>query len=116
MDRSGMAECHETDPMLMIDPPPAFFMPGTTHCAAKNWCRRFTARRWSQYAGVTSSNRWRSSFAALFTSTDTGPDCFSISAKFARNESTLVRSHGRNRTPFRSEEHTSELQSQFHLV
>ncbi len=43
-------------------------------------CRRFTASRCSQYAGVTSSNLCRSSFAALFTSTDTGPALASISA------------------------------------
>jgi hypothetical protein len=38
-----------------MDPPPACFMPGITACAAKNWWRRFTAMRSSQYCAVTDS-------------------------------------------------------------
>jgi hypothetical protein len=77
-----MAECQETEPRLMIEPPPAFFMPAVTNCEPKKMCRRFTASRCSQYTGVTSSNLCRSSFAALFTSTDTGPSlCFDVSER-----------------------------------
>ena len=58
----------------MIEPPPAAAISGATACAAKNWCRRFTAKRSSQYSGVTRSIVWRSSWAALLTSTRIGPE------------------------------------------
>ena len=45
-----------TEPKLMIELPPAAFIMGYTACAAKNWWRRFTAMRSSQYSGVTVSN------------------------------------------------------------
>ena len=55
-------------------PPPADFMSGSTAWAAKNWCLRFTAMRWSKYSGVTLSVACRSSCAALLTSTVIGPN------------------------------------------
>jgi len=56
-----------------MEPPPAAAIAGTTACAAKNWWRRFTAKRSSQYSGVTASIAWRSSCAALLTRTRTAP-------------------------------------------
>ena len=47
--------------MLTMAPPPSPRMSSTTACEQKNWCRRFTAMRSSQYSGVTSSSLWRSS-------------------------------------------------------
>ena len=73
-------------------PPPAAFMSGSTAWAAKNWWRRFTATRLSQYSGVTSSVRWRSSWAALFTSTVIGPMTSRTVAIAARRAAMSVRS------------------------
>ncbi len=39
---------HEVEPRLMMAPPLAAIMSGSTVWAAKNWCFRFTAMRWSQ--------------------------------------------------------------------
>jgi hypothetical protein len=52
---------HDVEPKLMIEPPPAAAISGATAWAAKNWWRRFTANRSSQYSGVTLSIVWRSS-------------------------------------------------------
>src|SRR5262247_3071329 len=46
---------HEVEPRLMMDPPPAAAIAGATAWAAKNWWRTFTAKRSSQYSGVTLS-------------------------------------------------------------
>ena len=68
----------EIEPKLTMAPPPAAIMSGSTACAAKNWCFRFTANRSSQYSGVTSSVVWRSSWAALLIEhadrAERGPD------------------------------------------
>ena len=48
---------HDVEPKLTIEPPPASAMAGATACAAKNWWRRFTAKRSSQYSGVTRLDR-----------------------------------------------------------
>ena len=61
----------------MIEPPPARFMPGATACAVKKCGRRLTAWLLSQNSGVTSSTAWRSSSAALLTSTVMSP-CASL--------------------------------------
>ena len=52
----AMPRIHDTEPRLMMDPPPARIMPGATACAAKKWCRKLTARLSSQYPCVTSAN------------------------------------------------------------
>ena len=57
-----------------MEPPPAAAIAGATAWAAKNWWRRLTAKRSSQYSGVTLSIAWRSSWAALLTSTRIGPE------------------------------------------
>ena len=49
--------------------------------------------RLSQYAGVTFSMSWRSSFAALFSRMSTPPASSSMRAKTAFSSSILVRSH-----------------------
>ena len=85
---------HEFDPMLMIEPPPASIMPGTTAWMAKNMCRKLVAKRSSQYSGVTSSQPWRSSRAALLTSTVGAPMRSAIRAKAARSWSMSRRSQG----------------------
>ena len=66
-----------------IEPPPAFLMPGTTDWMAKYWWRRLTAMRSSQNSGVTSSSLWRSSRAALLTSTVMVPSSAAVSAMTA---------------------------------
>ncbi len=76
----------------MMAPPPDAFMSGSTAWAAKNWWRRFTAMRLSQYSGVTSSVRWRSSCTALFTSTVIGPIASRSPAMAARSCAMSVRS------------------------
>jgi hypothetical protein len=86
-----------TEPKLMIEPPPAAFIIGCTAWAAKNWCLRFTAMRSSQYSGVTVSNLWRSSWAALLTSTVIGP-CRSAAWRMARRSASISRrSHSMNK-------------------
>ena len=62
-----------TELKLMMEPPPAAIMSSFTACAQKNWWRRLVAIRSSQYSGVTSSIAWRSSRAALLTSTVNAP-------------------------------------------
>src|SRR6185369_2181140 len=85
---------HEVEPKLTMEPPPAAAIPGATAWAAKNWCRRFTAKRSSQYSGVTASMAWRSSWAALLTSTRTAPQRASTCATAARRAAISRRSHG----------------------
>ena len=75
---NSSAMCQLIDPMLMIDPPPAFAISGWTACEAKKWWFRFNFSLSSQYSGVTSSGSWRWSFAALLISTRTAPKSFSI--------------------------------------
>ena len=64
-EQSGSPTIQVIEPKLMIEPPPRLAICGRTACAAKNWWRRFTAMRSSQYSTVTSSVRWRSSLPAL---------------------------------------------------
>jgi len=87
---------HEVEPKLMMEPPPAAVMSGATACAAKKWWRRFTAKRSSQYSGVTRSIVWRSSCAALLTSTRIGPSRALASAMADWSAGMSRRSHGRN--------------------
>ena len=87
---------HDTEPMLTIEPPPAAFIIGWTAWAAKNWCRRLVAKRSSQYSGVTVSHGWRSSRAALLTSTVIGPCASAASATARRSAAISRRSQARN--------------------
>ena len=70
--RNGLA-------VLMLASATLAFIAGITACAMKNWWRRFTFMRLSQYSGVTCSIVWRSSLAALLSSTSKPPSA-SISA------------------------------------
>src|SRR5262245_5702322 len=87
---------HETEPKLMIEPPPASAIAGTTAWAAKNWWRKFTANRSSQYSGVTLSMEWRSSWAALLTRTRAGPWSARASSTAARSAAMSRRSQAMN--------------------
>ena len=67
----------------MIEPPPFFCMKGAAAWMAKNWWRRFTASRSSQYSTVTVFQSCRSSCAALLTSTLMVPKVDAASAMAA---------------------------------
>src|SRR5689334_23632270 len=82
------ARSPEIDAVLMMCPPPFFRSTDAAACVTKNGALTFTSSTESQSASVTSS---------------------SFGNGTARVTAALF-------TTTRSEEHTSELQSQFHLV
>ena len=87
---------------MMIEPWPAACIIGATAWAQKNWWRRLVCMRSSQYSGSTVRQSWRSSRAALFTSTVTGPSCSATAATATRSAAMSRRSQCRNSAPVRA--------------
>lgn len=75
-----------------MEPPPSRCMSGITACVANTWWRRFTATLRSNAVASTSASAWRTSLAALLTSTAIGPMCVRTAAMAACSASSSVRS------------------------
>jgi len=103
--RPGVPLSQVTELRLMIEPPRLRRMPSITACAAKAWWRRFTSISCCQSSVVRLSSAWRSSLAALFTSTSMSPKAAATRAIAACSAATSLTSQcskcGRGR-PWRS--------------
>ena len=72
--------CGLIEPMFTTEPWPAARIIGTTAWVAKKWWRTLISMNSSHLDALSVSTGMRSSFAALLTSTVTGPSCSPVAA------------------------------------